>query len=54
MGFREAETAYGTVREKVYTGCGIEKVKTEYEHAAALARAADVPLEKVRTYKSED
>lgn len=54
VGFREAETAYGTVREKVYTGCGVEKVKTEYEDAAALARAADVPLEKVRTYKSED
>ena len=48
VGFREAETAYGTVREKIYTGCGVEKVKTEYEDAAALARAADVPLGRVR------
>ena len=46
--FRSMETAYGSVREKVYSGCGIEKTKLEYEDAAQLARKADAAFRDVR------
>lgn len=46
--FRTAETAYGPIREKVYSGCGIEKTKTEYEDRARLAAEHGVPLREIR------
>jgi len=46
--FRTAETAFGPVREKVYTGCGIEKSKPEYEDRARLAAEHGLPLREIR------
>ena len=46
--FRTAETAFGPVREKVYTGCGIEKSKPEYEDRARLAAEHGIPLREIR------
>ena len=46
--FRTAETAYGSVREKVYSGCGIEKTKMEFEDRARLAAEHGIPLREIR------
>ena len=46
--FRTLETAFGSVREKVYTGCGIEKSKPEYEGRARLAAEHGLPLREIR------
>jgi len=46
--FRTVRTAYGPVREKVYTGFGIEKTKIEYEDRARLAAEHGLPLREIR------
>lgn len=46
--FRTAETAYGSVHEKVYSGCGIEKTKMEFEDRARLAAEHGIPLREIR------
>ena len=46
--FRTADTPYGTVLEKVYSGYGLEKTKTEYADAANLARMANIPIRSIR------
>ena len=46
--FRTVKTPYGEVREKVYSGFGIEKTKLEYEDAAQLAEAAGVQIREIK------
>ena len=45
--FRSVETGSGIVREKVYTGYGVTKTKTEYEDAAEIARETGLPLAEI-------